>query len=405
LITTWALLGALGCDAGPAASSPPASPAAARSDEVPSTLQLAHRYQCARCHEGGGLEPLAAQQQCVGCHQEILAGRYDASPETLAGWRAHLVSLNHAPSLDAARARLRRDWVEYFLQSPHDLRPHLPATMPRLPIDAAHARELAGWLIPHDDGPTYPLDTSPATLSRGRDLLSSLGCTTCHAFGGVTPIAARPIARAITPADFAAGHALAPDLRHTRARMTPARTVDWILEPLAPMPDLVDTRADAEAITAYLFHAPLAPPASAPSALATRLPVLARVVTFAEINETILRRTCWHCHSDPTYALGDGGPGNTGGLGFPPRELSLADYPSIMSGALADDGTRASIFLTTPLPDGTTAPLLVATLLARREEEAGRPIPTLRGMPLGLPALTLEQIQLLETWIAAGRPE
>lgn len=100
-------------------------------------------------------------------------------------------------------------------------------------------------------------------------------------------------------------------------------------------------------------------------------------------------------------ALGDGGPGNSGGFGFPARHLDLSSYRRVASGLVDAQGERQSLF--TPSEGG--APLLVAALLARKEEEAGRPRPGLRGMPLGLPSLTLEQIQLVDTWIAQGRPQ
>lgn len=54
-------------------------------------------------------------------------------------------------------------------------------------------------------------------------------------------------------------------------------------------------------------------------------------------------------------------------------------------------------------PDGV--PRLVAALVARQVEEAGRPDPAVRGMPLGLPALGAGEIQLVESWIAQGRPQ
>ena len=48
--------------------------------------------------------------------------------------------------------------------------------------------------------------------------------------------------------------------------------------------------------------------------------------------------TCWHCHSDPDFARGDGGPGNSGGFGYPPRRAELSDYASVSSGYLDADG-------------------------------------------------------------------
>jgi len=44
----------------------------------------------------------------------------------------------------------------------------------------------------------------------------------------------------------------------------------------------------------------------------------------------------------------------------------------------------------------------VAALLARQKEEAGE-TPNVRGMPLQLPALSSEELQLVESWIAQGR--
>jgi hypothetical protein len=64
-------------------------------------------------------------------------------------------------------------------------------------------------------------------------------------------------------------------------------------------------------------------------------------------------------------------------------------------------GERMSVFAKTA--DGT--PLLVASLLARQKEEADEVVPDLRGMPLGLPALSAEQVQLVESWVAQGRPQ
>ena len=63
-------------------------------------------------------------------------------------------------------------------------------------------------------------------------------------------------------------------------------------------------------------------------------------------------------------------------------------------------GARRSLF--EPLADGT--PRLVAALLARHDEANQAPNRAVRGMPLGLPALNAEEIQLVETWVAEGKP-
>ena len=120
-------------------------------------------------------------------------------------------------------------------------------------------------------------------------------------------------------------------------------------------------------------------------------------MTFAEVEARVFRRSCWHCHSEPDFNDGDGGPGNTGGLGFTGRGLSLASAAAVRSGARGDDGTRHSVLSKA----ATGAPRLVEVLLARQREEVGE-VSALRGMPLGLPAVSAEDVQLVESWIASG---
>ena len=79
----------------------------------------------------------------------------------------------------------------------------------------------------------------------------------------------------------------------------------------------------------------------------------------------------------------------------------MSDYEGVAKGLLDAKGERISVF--SPMKDGT--PRLVAALLARQKEEAGQIDPEIRGMPLGLPALSAEQIQVVESWIAQGRPQ
>jgi len=48
---------------------------------------------------------------------------------------------------------------------------------------------------------------------------------------------------------------------------------------------------------------------------------------------------------------------------------------------------------------------LVAALLARQLGAEAQNDPEIRGMPLGYPSLSPEEIQLVESWIAQGRPQ
>jgi len=163
------------------------------------------------------------------------------------------------------------------------------------------------------------------------------------------------------------------------------------------MPNFDLSVDEARDIAAYILGAELAPEQT--SAF-VRLPVLARRVSFDEVNGRVFSRTCHHCHTDADAAGGDGGPGNTGGFGFAPRGVSFSSHASILAGYLDANGRRRSLF--EPLADGT--PRLVAALLARHAEARQAPNEAVRGMPLGLPALSAEDIQLVETWVVEGKP-
>lgn len=163
------------------------------------------------------------------------------------------------------------------------------------------------------------------------------------------------------------------------------------------MPRLVSDTTTAREIASFLLYVPLLSAASPPTFV--RLPPLRRDVTFEEVEERVLRRSCWHCHADETLAYGDGGPGNTGGFGFDAREVDLSSYTHVMAGAVDREGQRVSLFREI---DGE--PALLRALLVRHDEVRGVIDPDVRGMPLGLPPLDAAQIQLIESWIAQGRP-
>lgn len=88
------------------------------------------------------------------------------------------------------------------------------------------------------------------------------------------------------------------------------------------------------------------------------------------------------------------------------RGLNLSDYNGIAAGYLDDKNERASVFA----KDAEGVPRIVRALLARHDEEAGaEPSATgeggaVRGMPLGYEPLSAEDIQLVESWVAQGRP-
>lgn len=368
--------------------------------------ELVLKYECNRCHDGSG-HPAAAQgKHCVHCHKDIMEDRFSASAASLARWKPRVKELADAPSLEATGKRFTRKWVEGYLLQPSDLRPHLQQYMPRLAIPIGDARDIAAYLVPEADPAPVELAKAPsiagADLGRGRQLLETKGCGTCHAMAGVVALpSSNP--PAMDGKAFERAHKLAPDLSNTRERMLPSRLIAWLKDPTAVKPDsampkIALTDAEVKDIAGYLLTVELNAPARKPKP--ARLPLLTRKVTFKEVDEKVFHRTCWHCHSEPDYAIGDGGPGNSGGLGFKPRGLNLSAYEGIAAGFIDDKNERQSVFA----KDGEGVPRLVRAMLARYDEEAGAATGEVRGMPLGYDPVSIEDIQLVDTWISQGRP-
>jgi mono/diheme cytochrome c family protein len=360
--------------------------------------ELVARFECNRCHEGTGLTAPKLDQDCVRCHEQIATDKFQATPAKLAKWKPHIMAFRDVPSLSAL-GRLRPAWVMAYLLEPRDLRPSLAQTMPRLDLSREQARDIATYLTQAGAVPASQLEVErrAARIARGKELMTERACTSCHRMSGSglsAPTQVEPAPRTL---------ALAPDLRFARERAEPAALAQWLLDPTrvkhdAAMPNLALAADDARDLAAFLSFAALdaEPVRSAPA----RLPVLSRRVGFDEVNEQVFAVTCRHCHTNPDSAGGDGGPGNTGGFGFKPRKIDFSSYQGISSGGVDSSGERVSLFANTK--EGL--PRLVAALVARQREDLGQSSDDVRGMPLGLPPLTAEQIQLVESWVAQGRP-
>jgi hypothetical protein len=384
-----------GAEAPAPASEPASEPAAIERGRV-----ALGAYECNRCHRIADVDAAPLDMDCAGCHEAIVTGTYDAPPDQLAHWRGNLHSLLDVPTLSSTD-RFRRSWVATFLASTHEIRPHMHASMPRLSLSPQDAEAIAAFLVPTAEARAPML----GDLERGRGVIEAKGCATCHRFEGVPALAAPPPPIELDAHTFSRGARLAPDLRHTRERLRPAALVQWLRDPSsvkadAAMPAIPMTEQEIADAAAYLLHAPLDVPQR--GEIPQRLPVLERPVTHAEVDAEVFSKICRHCHASPEI-VGGGGPGFAGGFGLPARKLDLSSYDGLLLGSVGDDGRRRSLFKPPDaLRDGT--PRLVAHLWARHAEVAGRPVEGIRGMPLGLPPLSLEQIQLVETWIAQGRP-
>lgn len=384
------------------AASPTAPPFVAGNAEHGKALVAEH--ECNRCHAGTGLAAPKLERDCVGCHEQIATDKFVAKPDKLAKWKPHVLPYRDVPSLGELGGRLRPAWVRDYLLHPHDLRPNLAQTMPRLQLSPEEASDIATYLT--STGPAAApqaalgVRAEAAQVLHGKQLLGERGCAGCHQVTGAglsAPPKNEPPQRVL---------GLAPDLRFARERSEPEAIARWLLDPSqmkhdAAMPNLGLKSEDARDLAAFLSFGELQAPPPPPSF--ERLPVLARRVGFDEVNEQVFAVTCRHCHTNPDLADGDGGPGSTGGFGFKPRRIDFSSYQGIQSGGLNQHGERVSLF--SPTSEGT--PRLVAALVARvREErdETGHESSEVRGMPLGLPSLSAEQIQLVESWVAQGRP-
>jgi len=367
---------------------------------------LVDQFECTRCHTVASVAEPPKDRQCAGCHRDINAGTGSAAgatPEQKARWQPKVAELGDVPSLVSTGGRLRRDWIQGFLLHPHDLRPGLLPTMPRLPLTPQQAADLATYLSPLDEAQADDSATAlaGADAARGRELVDVKGCGLCHRLSGVAPLHPGMMPAGVAPTDMASAVRLAPDLRFTRDRWRASTLVRWLVDPAKVKPDTAMPSMglgpdEAKAIAAYILTTPLAAAEHKPVPL--RLPFLTRKVTYDEVATRVLRKTCWHCHGEPDFERGDGGPGNSGGFGFKGRGLNLSDYPSTFAGFLDDGGRRTSVFA--PTRYGVSH--LVAAMLARQREEAGEE-PDTRGMPLGLPAASAEDVQLVETWVAQGK--
>ncbi|MCP4446534.1 MAG: hypothetical protein GY811_14490 [Myxococcales bacterium] len=179
--------------------------------------------------------------------------------------------------------------------------------------------------------------------------------------------------------------------------------VTWLMNPkeLDPdtlMPNFNLNRNQALSLAAFLWHTSEEP--LVPARAQARLPVLERSVGWDEVFTKVFKTVCWHCHSSAEFAMGDGGAGNTGGFGYAARGFDVSSYEAIRSGAFGPDGRRRSVFAS----DESGLPRLLSVMLARADEERGEQSEERIGMPLGLPSMSAEQIQLVESWVAQGRP-
>lgn len=398
---------------------------------------IIEQAQCTRCHAitdasgaGHGVAPAARDMHCVDCHTWILDTKGKPAEiakmrETFPDWDRYLETIVHfteLPDLGTLTRKVHPAFVRRFLDAPFDLRPHLEESMIPLRLSApqkdavvAYLSELSGDRVaPAPKAPAKP--PSAAQIAAGKARFVQRACPTCHLVGNakLLPGATRETYKAL-----AAAGKLAPNLRYVRERIPRAVLLRYIadpqsVDPKSRMPKLPLFDDDAERIADFLLHGEIELAGGQHAPAKPAIPTLKRPVLYDEVFDEVFGKICVHCHMDPASNNGDGGAGNSGGLGYAGLKLNLETYAGMKQG-LVRGGKRVDIFK--PEAAGQP-PLLLAALLRRHAEAqrdyrppfadraaAGTPTSADRpGMPLGLPPLSVQQIALIKTWIEQGAP-
>lgn len=395
--------------------------------------RVIERSECTRCHDvthvGGsdGVANAEREMHCVDCHTWILGTKGDDA--AIARQRAdfpdwdrfleNIVHLKAVPDLGTLTRRVRPAFVRGFLDGPYDLRPHLEASMIPIKLTAAqkdalvhYLKALNGDAVAFNEAPSKP--PAARQIAAGRTLFVAKGCPSCHTRGNerFNPAFDRAYFKAMR-----AVAQLAPNLRYVPDRMPRSVLVRFIVDPKAvdpetTMPKQPVSPAEAERIADYLLHgAQIYTDASRPDPT-PEIKLLSREVRWDAVFEDVFGKICVHCHMNPESNNGDGGAGNTGGLGYAGVKLEFETYEGLKRG-LVRDGKRVDVLK----PEGPgKASVLVESLLRRHREgardfrepyadalEMGTASSAERpGMPMGLPPLSVRQIQLIKTWIAQG---
>lgn len=364
---------------------------------------LVESLECNRCHAGAALRIGAAprERSCTGCHAWIKGSESDPAEyarqsERFPYWERYVRNVESflaVPDLATSGARLDAAWIAEYVRDPYAIRPGMHERMLRVPVTGAQAQAIAAFLVSarpaRAEAAAIAIAPSrdPAHVEEGRLLYERLSCGTCHALGGLDREA----------------KGTAPDLAHVRERMRADDIAAFVVDPAAfgstTMPAFELAPEEAARLRDYLVFS--AVPAATPiAARLVDLPLLARAVAWEEVRERVFGRVCVHCHMDPAANDGEGGPGNTGGLGFAGKKLDLESW----------EGIARSNVLAAPGPG--VEPLLLARLRARQFEHlrelSGAPGEIAQdaapGMPLALPPLTAEEMQLVRSWVAQGAP-
>ncbi|MFQ5851013.1 MAG: c-type cytochrome [Candidatus Binatia bacterium] len=246
---------------------------------------------CASCHlDVQRLEdaPLLANGQrlfeqmgCTGCH---LAEGYENIPKV-------------GPSLRRVIAKVDPSWMVRWILNPNEFRPR--TRMPNFSLKEDQAVAIAAylWSASREEGEQWlgrhPLpegyrDRDEQLISKGKELVQSVGCRGCHGFaeGEFSTVLGK-------------NKDIVPNLQKIAAKIGPGWTYHWLknprgFSPATRMPNLRLTDEESLAITAYLMT--LGKKAEGIAGLKERL----RDVKNVKRGETLIRKYgCFGCHDIP----------------------------------------------------------------------------------------------------------
>ncbi len=364
------------------------------------------RHECRRCHLVDDLPEPPREDNCTSCHlwldglepgsEHYVSISEKYGEEVLLRYQDKIEHLKVLPDLSGIGGRVRPDWIEGFLAAPEDIRPHLEESMIRTRLSPEERRILGDYFAAVANVERAPTVTAPPVpdMEAGAALYEAKGCGGCHFVGNIGDPGRSPLS------------AMAPNLRFVRQRMTPEAAAAWIQDPQAMspgalMPGLGLTRAEAELLRDWLWHVDPELEPTPPEPLTVMTSAVEREVTWAEVDEAVFGHICVHCHMNDHEK--DPGPGNEGGLGYDGVDLSMRTYDELRRGYL-EDGERV------PLTEGLVDSMMLRHVEARRdhlapgEDRERPPYSAALGMPLGLPAIPLADIMLVQAWIDQGCP-
>ena len=155
---------------------------------------LVVKFECSRCHDGTGVASAPFEKHCFQCHQDIVNDRFSehfkAPPEKLEKWKKTSLHYLWAPSFENAGARYKREFVQAFVLKPHKVRPVMWSSMPRLALSPQEAVDIATYITRGAPKPG-PAPVGGDT-TRGRQVLESKACGTCHVMTGVPDLPLKP---------------------------------------------------------------------------------------------------------------------------------------------------------------------------------------------------------------------